>query len=79
MSQEDVYQDALANYGPSLGRLASGCQADPEKRRDLTQESQHELDELSEIENENSRQYGSYPCGDGRRPQAARLLKNANL
>ena len=38
MSQDDRYQDAAANYGAALGRLAQAYEADPEKRRDLLQE-----------------------------------------
>jgi RNA polymerase sigma-70 factor (ECF subfamily) len=37
-SQDDLYEDAVAKYGPSLQRLASAYEADPEKRRDLSQD-----------------------------------------
>jgi RNA polymerase sigma-70 factor (ECF subfamily) len=36
--QGDLYQTAAAQYGASLGRLARGYEADPDKRRDLLQE-----------------------------------------
>jgi RNA polymerase sigma-70 factor (ECF subfamily) len=37
-SQDDLYRDAVDQFGPSLERLASAYEADPEKRRDLSQE-----------------------------------------
>src|SRR5205807_2459892 len=33
-----LYQNAVKNYGPSLGRLARAYENDPDKRRDLLQE-----------------------------------------
>ena len=33
-----MYQDAAANYGAALGRLAQAYEADPDKRLDLLQE-----------------------------------------
>jgi RNA polymerase sigma-70 factor (ECF subfamily) len=33
-----LYEQAVAEYGAALGRLACGYEADPEKRRDLLQE-----------------------------------------
>ena len=37
-SQDGLYQEAAAAYGPALGRLARAYEADPEIRRDLLQE-----------------------------------------
>jgi RNA polymerase sigma-70 factor (ECF subfamily) len=37
-SQDDLYQEAAAAYGPALGRLARAYEADTEIRRDLLQE-----------------------------------------
>ena len=37
-SQEDLYRDAAEKYGASLERLAAAYEADPEKRRDLSQD-----------------------------------------
>jgi RNA polymerase sigma-70 factor (ECF subfamily) len=37
-SQDDLYQDAAAHFGPALDRLARAYEFDPEKRRDLLQE-----------------------------------------
>lgn len=34
---DDRYERAVAEYGPALGRLARGYEADSEKRRDLLQ------------------------------------------
>lgn len=42
-SQEDLYKDAAAQYGSSLERLASAYEADPEKRRDLSQDIHFQL------------------------------------
>jgi len=36
--QDDLYQQAAAEYGTALARLARGYEADPDKRRDLLQE-----------------------------------------
>lgn len=36
--QQDLYQDLLEKYGPALERLARAYEADPEKRRDLSQD-----------------------------------------
>jgi RNA polymerase sigma-70 factor (ECF subfamily) len=38
VTQDDLYQEAVAVYGPALNRLAKAYEADPEKRRDLFQE-----------------------------------------
>ena len=41
MSQQDeLYSQAAEEFGPALGRLARGYEADPDKRRDLQQEIQ---------------------------------------
>jgi len=37
-NQDDLYKDAADKYGASLERLASAYEADPEKRRDLSQD-----------------------------------------
>jgi len=42
-SQGDFYEDAVEKYGSSLERLASAYEADPEKRRDLSQEIHFQL------------------------------------
>jgi hypothetical protein len=36
--QDDLYNDAVTEYGASIGRLAGAYEADPDKRRDLIQE-----------------------------------------
>ncbi len=36
--QDDLYEQAAADYGAALARLARGYESDPEKRRDLVQE-----------------------------------------
>jgi RNA polymerase sigma-70 factor (ECF subfamily) len=36
--QDDLYQQAVSEYGAAMGRLTRGYEADPEKRRDLLQE-----------------------------------------
>lgn len=36
--QNDLYEQAAADYGAALARLARGYEADPDKRRDLLQE-----------------------------------------
>jgi len=36
--QDDLYEQASAEFGAALARLARGYEADPEKRRDLLQE-----------------------------------------
>ena len=41
--QDDLYRDATAKYGAALQRLASAYEADPEKRRDLTQDIHFQL------------------------------------
>ena len=38
--QDDLFQDAIATYGAALGRLVGAYEADPDKRRDLSQEVQ---------------------------------------
>jgi RNA polymerase sigma-70 factor (ECF subfamily) len=42
-SQDDLYRDAADKYGSSLERLASAWEADPEKRRDLSQDIHFQL------------------------------------
>lgn len=37
-SQNELYEQAAAEYGAALARLARGYEADPDKRRDLLQE-----------------------------------------
>ena len=36
--QDELYDEAASSYGPALGRLVRGYEADPENRRDLEQE-----------------------------------------
>ena len=43
VSQDDLYRDALDRYGSALDRLARAYEADPEKRRDLIQETHFQL------------------------------------
>jgi RNA polymerase sigma-70 factor (ECF subfamily) len=38
--QDDLFQDAIARYGTALDRLVRAYEADPDKRRDLSQEVQ---------------------------------------
>src|SRR5882762_2085277 len=42
-SQDELYRDAADKYGSSLERLASAYEADPEKRRDLSQDIHFQL------------------------------------
>jgi RNA polymerase sigma-70 factor (ECF subfamily) len=42
-SQDDLYRDAAGIYGSSLERLASAYEADPDKRRDLSQDIHFQL------------------------------------
>jgi RNA polymerase sigma-70 factor, ECF subfamily len=42
-SQDELYRDAADKYGASLERLASAWEADPEKRRDLSQDIHFQL------------------------------------
>ena len=42
-NQDDLYRDAVDKYGSSLERLASAYEADPEKRRDLSQDIHFQL------------------------------------
>ena len=42
-SQDELYRDAADRYGSSLERLASAYEADPEKRRDLSQDIHFQL------------------------------------
>jgi len=37
-SQDELYQEAAAQFGPAIDRLARAYEFDPEKRRDLLQE-----------------------------------------
>ena len=41
--QDDLYREAADKYGSSLERLASAYEADPEKRRDLSQDIHFQL------------------------------------
>src|ERR1700739_440368 len=41
--QDDLYRTAVDRYGASLERLASAYEADPEKRRDLSQDIHFQL------------------------------------
>jgi RNA polymerase sigma-70 factor, ECF subfamily len=41
--QDELYRDAAAQFGSALERLARAYEADPEKRRDLTQEIHFQL------------------------------------
>jgi RNA polymerase sigma-70 factor (ECF subfamily) len=41
--QDELYRDAAEKYGPSLERLASAYEADPERRRDLSQDIHFQL------------------------------------
>jgi RNA polymerase sigma-70 factor (ECF subfamily) len=43
LSQDDLYRDAVDQFGSSLERLASAYEADPEKRRDLSQDIHFQL------------------------------------
>jgi RNA polymerase sigma-70 factor (ECF subfamily) len=38
MSQDELYEQAVADFGPAVERLANSYEFDPEKRRDLLQE-----------------------------------------
>ena len=40
MGQDDLYQESAATYGAALERLARAYEADPDKRRDLSQDIQ---------------------------------------
>jgi RNA polymerase sigma-70 factor (ECF subfamily) len=42
-SQDDLYRDAVDQFGSSLERLATAYEADPEKRRDLSQDIHFQL------------------------------------
>jgi RNA polymerase sigma-70 factor (ECF subfamily) len=42
-SQDELYRDAADKYGASLQRLVSAYEADPEKRRDLSQDIHFQL------------------------------------
>jgi RNA polymerase sigma-70 factor (ECF subfamily) len=42
-NQDDLYRDAVAQFGPALERLAVAYEADPEKRRDLIQDIHFQL------------------------------------
>jgi RNA polymerase sigma-70 factor (ECF subfamily) len=42
-SQDDLYRDAAEKYGASLDRLASAYEADPDRRRDLSQDIHFQL------------------------------------
>jgi hypothetical protein len=38
MSQDELYAQAVGDFGPALERLTRSYEADPDKRRDLLQE-----------------------------------------
>jgi RNA polymerase sigma-70 factor, ECF subfamily len=42
-SQDSLYGEALGQFGPALERLARAYEADPEKRRDLSQDIHFQL------------------------------------
>ncbi|MGA8026979.1 MAG: sigma factor [Bryobacteraceae bacterium] len=42
-SQDDLYKDAVEKYGCALQRLVSAYEADPDKRRDLSQDIHFQL------------------------------------
>jgi RNA polymerase sigma-70 factor (ECF subfamily) len=42
-NQDDLYRDAAEKYGASLDRLASAYEADPDRRRDLSQDIHFQL------------------------------------
>lgn len=42
-SQDDLYKDAVEQYGPSIERLTRAYEADPERRRDLSQDINFQL------------------------------------
>lgn len=42
-NQDDLYRDATKEYGAALERLVSAYEADPEKRRDLSQDIHFQL------------------------------------
>ena len=42
-NHDDLYRDAIDRYGSSLERLACAYEADPEKRRDLSQDIHFQL------------------------------------
>jgi RNA polymerase sigma-70 factor, ECF subfamily len=42
-SPDDLYAEAMSQFGPSLDRLTRAYEADPEKRRDLSQDIQLQL------------------------------------
>ena len=42
-NRDDLYQEAVAQFGPALARLARAYEADPEKRRDLIQDIHFQL------------------------------------
>lgn len=43
LSQDDLYRNAVEEYGSSLERLASAYEADPDRRRDLIQDIHFQL------------------------------------
>ncbi len=43
LSQDDIYLQAAQEYGPALGRLAAAYEADPDRRRDLSQDIHFQL------------------------------------
>ena len=43
MNRDNLYSEAVAQFGPALERLARAYEANPEKRRDLSQEIHFQL------------------------------------
>jgi hypothetical protein len=43
VSPDDFYKTAVEQFGPSLERLVSAYEVDPEKRRDLSQDIHFQL------------------------------------
>jgi RNA polymerase sigma-70 factor, ECF subfamily len=43
LSQDDTYLQVAQEYGPALGRLAAAYEADPDRRRDLSQDIHFQL------------------------------------
>ena len=43
LSQDEMYLQAAKEYGPSLERLAAAYEADPDRRRDLSQDIHFQL------------------------------------
>jgi RNA polymerase sigma-70 factor (ECF subfamily) len=43
VNRDELYRLAASEFGPALDRLAAGYEADPDKRRDLSQEIHYQL------------------------------------